>query len=56
MDLDLVEDVPLLVITACVFHNFCLFNEDVADFLDPCEEDEVNNFENIFWRSRRSRE
>ena len=24
MDLDLVEDIPLIVITACVVHNFCL--------------------------------
>ena len=48
MDLDLVEDVPLLVKTACVLHNFCLLNEDdVVQFLDPHQEDEVNNFENI---------
>ena len=49
MDLDLVEDIPLIVITACVLHNFCLLNEeDVDEFLDPHQEGEVNNFENIF--------
>ena len=49
MDLDLLEDIPLIVITACVLHNFCLLNEeDVDELLDPHQEDEVNNFENIF--------
>ena len=43
MDLDLVEDIPLIVITACVLHNFCLLNEEYVDeFLDPHQEDEVN--------------
>lgn len=49
MDLDLVEDIPLIVISACVLHNFCMLNEDdVDEFLDPQHEDEINNFENIF--------
>ena len=49
MDLDLVEDIPLIVIAACVLHNFCMLNEDdVDDFLDPQHEDEINEFENIF--------
>ena len=51
MDIDKVEDIPLLVTSACVLHNFCLLNEDNVDvFLesDIEPEHEVNNFENIF--------
>ena len=49
MGLDLVEDIPLIVIAACVLHNFCMLNEDdVDDFLDPQHEDEIIDFENIF--------
>ena len=49
MDVDKVEDIPLLVTSACVLHNFCLMNEDnVEMFLDLDHEQEVNNFQNIF--------
>ena len=51
MDIDKVEDIPLLVTSACVLHNFCLLNEDDMDmFLDSDieQEQEVNNFQNIF--------
>ena len=51
MDIDKVEDIPLLVTSACVLHNFCLLNEDDMDmFLDSDieQEPEVNNFQNIF--------
>lgn len=49
MDVDKVEDIPLLVTSACVLHNFCLINEDnVEMFLDLDHEQEVNNFQNIF--------
>lgn len=49
MDIDRVEDIPLLVTSACVLHNFCLLNEDdVEMFLDLDIEHEVNNFQNIF--------
>jgi hypothetical protein len=49
MDIDKVEDIPLIVTSACVLHNFCLVNEDNIDmFLDSDIEQEVNNFQNIF--------
>ena len=51
MDIDKVEDIPLLVTSACVLHNFCLLNEDNVDMFlesDIEPEHEVNNFENIF--------
>ena len=49
MDIDKVEDIPLIVTSACVLHNFCLLNEDNIDmFLDSEIEQEVNNFQNIF--------
>ena len=49
MDLDLVEDFLLIVIAACVLHNFCMLNEDdVDDFLDPQHDDKINDFEKIF--------
>ena len=51
MDIDEVEDVPLLVTSGCVLHNFCLLNEDNIDmFLHSNieQEQEVNSFENIF--------
>lgn len=51
MDIDKVEDIPLLVTSACVLHNFCLLNEDNIDMFlesDIEPEHEVNNFENIF--------
>ena len=49
LDSDLVEDIPLIVIAACVLHNFCMLNkDDVDDFLDSQHEGVVNDFENIF--------
>ncbi len=49
MDIDQVEDIPLIVTSACVLHNFCLLNEDNIDMcLDSEIEQEVNNFQNIF--------
>jgi hypothetical protein len=49
MDVYKVEDIPLLVTSACVLHNFCLINEgNVEMFLDLDHEQEVNNFQNIF--------
>ena len=45
----MVEDIPLIVIAACVLHNFCMLNkDDVDDFLDSQHEGVVNDFENIF--------
>ena len=45
MDIDKVEDIPLIVTSA----HFCLLNEDNIDmFLDSEIEQEVNNFQNIF--------
>ena len=35
VDLNLVEDVPFIVLKACVLHSFCLSNEDDDEFLDP---------------------
>ena len=49
IDIDRVQDIPLLVISACVLHNFCLLNEDdVEMFMDLDIEQEVNNFQHIF--------
>ena len=48
MDIDKVEDIPLLVISACVLHNICLLNESDLEFFLDLEENEVNNFVNIF--------
>jgi hypothetical protein len=49
IDIDRVEDIPLLVISACVLHNICLLNEEEVEmFLDLEAEQEINNFQNIF--------
>ncbi len=49
MDIDKVEDIPLIVTSACVLHNFCLLNEDNMNmFLDSEIEQEVSNFQNVF--------
>ena len=48
MDIDRVEDLPVIIVAACCLHNICLFTgEDIEDFIDPPEQD-VNNFQNIF--------
>ena len=51
MDIDKIEDIPFFVTSVCVLRNFCLLNEDNIDmFLESGieQEQEVNNFENIF--------
>ena len=48
MDIDRVEDLPVIIVAACCLHNIRIFNgEEIEDFIDPPEED-VNNFQNIF--------
>ena len=48
MDIDRVEDRPVIIVAACCLHNICIFSgEEIEDFIDPPEED-VNNFQNIF--------
>ena len=48
MDIDRVEDLPVIIVAACCLHNICIFSgEEIEDFIDPPEEG-VNNFQNIF--------
>ena len=36
MDIDRVEDLPVIIVAACCLHNICLFTgEDIEDFIDP---------------------
>ena len=47
VDIDKVDDIPKIVIVACVLHNINLCNEDsFLDFMDD-QDDEVNGYESI---------
>ena len=47
VDIDKVDDIPKIVIAACVLHNISLCNEDIVlDFMDN-QDDEVNEYESI---------
>lgn len=47
VDIDKVDDIPKIVIVACVLHNICLCNEDsFLDFMDN-QDEEVNGYESI---------
>ena len=48
MDIDRVEDLPVVIVAACCLHNLCIYSgEEIEDFIDPPEQD-VNNFQNVF--------
>lgn len=52
MDMD-IQHIPETVIAACVLHYVCLIDgEDTEKFLEPTEEVEVNNFQNVLRREQ----
>ena len=33
-DVDKIDDVPEIVVCACILHNICIVEDDIEDFLD----------------------
>lgn len=48
-----IQHIPETVIAACVLHKVCLIDgEGTEEFLEPREEVEVNNFQNVLRREQ----
>ena len=42
MDIDKTDDLPEIIVSACILHNICIIEDDINDFLDDSNDDDDN--------------
>ena len=48
MDIDKLEDIPEIVISACVLRNICIAEDDIEGFLEDGDDNDGDDDNNIF--------
>ena len=43
MDIDKIDDIPEIIVSACILHNICIIEDDIEDFLDDSNDDDDND-------------
>jgi len=43
MDIDKIDDIPEIIVSACILHNICIIEDDIEDFLDDSNDDDHND-------------
>lgn len=40
MDIDKTDDIPEIIVSACILNNICIIEDDIDDFLDDSNDDD----------------
>ena len=43
MDIDEIDDIPEIIVSACILHNICIIEDDIEDFLHDSNDDDDND-------------
>ena len=43
MDIDKIDDIPEIIVSAYILHNICIIEDDIKDFLDDSNDDDHND-------------
>lgn len=48
MDIDKTDDIPEIIVSACILRNICIIEDHIDDFLDDSNDDDDNDDNDVF--------